>query len=129
MFENTWNFIIEWFQDYGERSKLVRDFNSASKKAFLGGLVPTLLKASVSRGDKSYKHQFSHWLNSGFRIQAFQGRQLSRDELVRIGKVILADDVLIRKLVVLGFDTLEICGDVGSYGCKWQLRDHLQLTC
>jgi nicotinamidase-related amidase len=129
MFENTWNFIIEWFQDYGERSKLVRDFNSASKKAFLGGLVPTLLKASVSRGDKSYKHQFSHWLNSGFRIQAFQGRQLSRDELVQIGKVILADDVLIRKLVVLGFDTLEICGDVGSYGCKWQLRDHLQLTC
>lgn len=91
--------------------------------------MPTLLKASVSRGDKSYKHQFSHWLNSGFRIQAFQGRQLSRDELVQIGKVILADDVLIRKLVVLGFDTLEICGDVGSYGCKWQLRDHLQLTC
>ena len=128
MFTNTWNFIISWFRDRNERSKLIRSFNEAARYSFIQGVVPTLLKASISRGEKLYKHQFSDWLNSGFRIQAFKGRELSRRELANIGAVIIADSVLVRKLVVLGFDTLEVIGDVGSYGCRWQLKDYMQLS-
>ena len=127
MFENTWNNIIDWFRDRSERAKLVRSFNDTAKNSFVAGIAPTLLKASISKGESSYKHQFSNWLNSGCRIQAFTGRILTKDELIYIGKVILADSVLVRKLIVLGFDTLEIHGDAGTYGCRWQLKDYIPL--
>jgi len=127
MFENSWNNIIDWFRDRSERAKLVRSFNESAKNSFVAGIAPTLLKASISKGESSYKHQFSNWLNSGYRIQAFTGRILTKDELIYICKVILADSVLVRKLIVLGFDTLEIHGDAGTYGCRWQLKDYIPL--
>jgi hypothetical protein len=128
MFNNIWNRIIEWFNDRSERGKLVRSFNESARDAFVRGIAPTLLKSSISKGERSYKHQFSDWLNSGFRIQAFTGRQLSKNELIYIGQVILNDSTLVRKLVVLGWDTLEIHGDAGNYGCRWQLKDYIPLT-
>jgi hypothetical protein len=127
MFSNTWNNILDWFRDRSDRSRLVRSFNESARNSFVSGVAPTLLKAKISKGESSYKHQFSNWLNTGFRIQAFTGRQLSRDELIHIGKVILNDETLVRKLVVLGWDTLEIHGDEGTYGCRWQLKDHIPL--
>lgn len=127
MFANTWNDIIDWFQDRSERNKLIRSFNNSAKLAFVSGIAPTLLKSSLSKGERAYKHQFSNWLNTGFRIQAFSGRVLSKEELIHIGNVILNDEILVRKLIVLGWDTLEIHGDRGSYGCKWQLKDHIAL--
>ena len=128
MFANTWNNIITWFKDRSERAKLIRSFNEAARHAFINGIAPSLLKASMSKGDSTYRHQFSNWLNSGFRIQAFTGRILTRSEIITIGKVILSDETLVRKLVVLGWDTLEVHGDKGTYGCKWQLKDFILLS-
>lgn len=127
MFDNTWNNILNWFYNRSNRAKLIRAFNESAKNAFIVGIAPTLLKASISKGESSYKHQFSNWLNTGFRIQAFTGRALSKKELVQIGKVIFDDDVLVRSLIVLGWDTLEIHGDNGKYGCRWQLKDYISL--
>lgn len=127
MLGNLWNNIIDWFEDRSERSNLVRAFNESAKKSFVFGIVPTFLKANISKGEASYKHQFSNWLNSGFRIQAFTGKILSKDELIHIGNVILDDNILIRRLIVLGFDTLEIHGDEGRFGCRWQLKDYILL--
>jgi hypothetical protein len=127
MLSNSWNNILDWFRDRSERSKLVRSFNESARNSFVGGIAPTLLKGKISKGESAYKHQFSNWLNTGYRIQAFTGRQLSKDELMHIGKVILNDEILVRKLVVLGWDTLEIHGDEGTYGCRWQLKDYIPL--
>ena len=127
MLSNAWNNILDWFRDRSQRSKLVRSFNDSARNSFVSGIAPTLLKSKISKGESSYKHQFSNWLNTGFRIQAFTGRQLSKDEIMYIGKVILNDEILVRKLVVLGWDTLEIHGDEGNYGCRWQLKDHISL--
>jgi len=127
MFENTWNRVVDWFKDRSERVKLIRSFNDSAKNSFITGEAPTLLKASISKGERSYRHQFSDWLKTGFRIQAFSGRQLSKDEIKQIGEVILNDNVLIRRLIVLGWDTLEIHGDKGSYGLRWQLKDYVAL--
>jgi hypothetical protein len=127
MISNAWNNILSWFRDRSERSILIRSFNESARNSFIAGKTPTLLKCSISRGERSYKHQFSNWLNTGFRIQAFTGRVLSKEEILHIGKVILSDELLIRKLVVLGWDTLEVLGDAGNYGCKWQLKDYLLL--
>lgn len=127
MFDNTWNGILDWFRDRSERAKLIRSFNESARNAFILEIAPTLLKANISKGESSYRHQFSNWMNTGFRIQAFTGRALSKDELIHIGKVILDDNVLVRKLIVLGWDTLEIHGDKGQYGCRWQLKDFILL--
>ncbi|MEA4841026.1 MAG: hypothetical protein VB110_08500 [Bacteroidales bacterium] len=127
MLNNTWNSIVDWFRDRSERNKILRSFNESARSSFVSGIAPTLLKATISKGEQSYRHQFSDWLNTGFRIQAFTGRVLSKDELIHIGKVILNDSILVRRLIVLGWDTLEIHGDAGSFGCRWQLKDYIPL--
>ena len=128
MLSNVWNIVVDWFQDRSERNKLIRSFNSSASQAFIDKRAPTLLKAKISKGERSYKHQFSSWLNTGFRIQAFTGQPLTKNEIMNIGNSILSDNTLIRKLIVLGWDTLEVHGDIGNYGCKWQLKDYAALS-
>jgi hypothetical protein len=127
MIDNLWNDVLDWFNDRSERSNLVRSFNSSAKNAFVRGVAPTLLKAKISKGNREYKHQFSNWMNTGFRIQAFSGRQLEKNELIKIAKVVMSDEVLVRRLIVLGWDTLEVHTDEGNYGVRFQLRDHMAL--
>ena len=91
-----WSKIVDWFKDRSDRNRLIRNFNDAAKESFIQGVVPVLLAASISRGDSAFKHAFSNWLNSGFRIKAMSGRELSKEEIVTIGATILADSVLIR---------------------------------
>lgn len=128
MFENFINKIKEWFSDRNDRLKLIRDFNASARTTFVSGIAPTLLKAEMSKGCSDYKHQFSAWPNTGFRITAFSGRQLTKSEIKSIGETITNDDMLVRRLVVLGWDTLEVQGDEGTYGLRWQLRDYLLLS-
>lgn len=126
MISNIWNSILGWFRDRSERNKLLNSFNASAREAYVSGDVPAMLKATISRGDSSYRHDFSRWFSSGFRIRVFTGRQLSKDELIFIGNVILADELLVRKLIVLGWDTLEIHGSEDKYGCKWKLTDYIE---
>ena len=126
MFANTWNIIISWFRDRSERNKLVRSFNESAREAFVLGEAPAMLEASISRGDPTYKHSFSRWMYSGFRIKIFTGRLLTKDEMIFIGNTILSNEQLVRRLVVLGWDTLEIHGENATYGCKWKLSDHME---
>ncbi len=125
---NLWNNIIQWFSDRDQRNDLVRDFNNNAKYAFINGVAPTCLKASISKGDSSYRHEFSKIRYTGFRIQALSGgRQLTRGEMKTIGEVILADQALVRRLVVLGWDTLEVHDQTCTYGLKWKLIDYAQI--
>lgn len=122
-----WYKIAEWFRDRSSRRKLITNFNNSAKKSFVLGVAPVLLNATISRGDSKFKHSFSDWLNSGFRIKAMSGRDLTKEEMKAIGTTILADGVLVRQLVVLGFDTLEVHDDTGYYGLKWQLKSFIAL--
>lgn len=123
---DIWNAIVQWFQDRSERTKLINSFNASARNAYVMGEAPAMLQASVSKGDSSYRHEFSKWLSSGFRIKVFTGQQLTRDELVFLGNVILANEQLVRRLIVLGWDTLEVHGSKGMYGCKWKLTDYIE---
>ena len=126
MFSNIWNNIVSWFRDLSERNRLIRSFNDSAREAYVNGDAPAMLNASISKGDPNYRHDFSKWFSSGFRIKVFSGRQLTREEIVFIGMSILSNQSLIRRLIVLGWDTLEIHGDKGAYGCKWKLVDYLE---
>jgi hypothetical protein len=115
--------IREWFGEMAERYRLVKDFNRAAKNAFISGNAPTLLEAKITRGDSSYRHNFSKWMGGGFRIKALSGRPLPRHELIEIGRVVLDNEELTRRMISLGWDTLEVHANEGYLGAKWALKD------
>ncbi|MBC8548978.1 MAG: hypothetical protein H8D23_04945 [Candidatus Brocadiales bacterium] len=122
-----WYRIIDWFGEMNERAKLVRDFNKSAKGAFITGVAPTLLQARITRGTSEYKHSFSKFMASGIRIRVLSGRVLDRGELLEIGKVIIDNEEFVRKLVALGWDTLEVHGINDYHGLKWSLAAHANI--
>jgi hypothetical protein len=119
--------IREWFGEMADRYRLIRDFNRESRQAFIGGEVPTLLEARITKGDSAYRHEFSKFLGGGFRIKALTGTPLSRVEIEELGMVVLENEELVRTLISLGWDTLEIHDSQGLYGLKWALKKYANI--
>lgn len=119
--------VMDWFGEMSERYKLVRDFNRAAKNSFIAGKAPTLLETKITSGESSYRHAFSKWLGGGFRIKALSGRPLQRAEMIEIGKVVLDNEELVRKLIALGWDTLEVHDNQGFNGLKWALKNYANI--
>ena len=95
--------IQDWFNDFSERRRLVRNFNLAARDAFISNMAPTLLECSISVGESAYRHAFSKFMAGGFRIKALSGRPLSRNEMISISEVVLSNQELVRKLISLGW--------------------------
>lgn len=122
-----WDRILNWFSNQGERKKIIQDFNNSAKEAFIADTVPVYLKTETSKGNRAYRHQFSNFFFSGFRIKTLSGRNLSSDEIAYLGMVVVNNYSLTRKLVTLGFDTLEIT-DINGYVVRdWKLTALLEL--
>lgn len=119
--------VAEWFGEMAERYKLVRDFNRAAKTSFISSIAPTLLEAKITNGESAYRHAFSKFMGGGFRIKALSGVDLQKAELIEIGRVVLDNEALIRKMISLGWDTLEVHSNNGYVGVKWALKDYAKL--
>lgn len=119
--------LAEWFGDMQERATLLRNFNHSAKTAFISGVAPTLLSVSASRGNSAYRHAFSKMFLSGFRIKALSGRALTRAEMSEIGRIVLANETMVRKLISLGWDTLEVHDNAGCNGLQWKLTDYANI--
>ena len=122
-----WDRIIKWFRDMSERRKLINEWNDSAQEAYISGAVPSLLEASTSIGNSNYRHEFSKWMISGFRIRVKSGRPLTKEELVAIGRIILYNNQLVRRIVVLGWDTLEVYDAANKKGVMWAFKDFLNL--
>lgn len=123
----VWDRIVGWFRSMSERRKLINDWNDNAREAFVAGYVPSLLEASTSMGNSRYQHQMSKWLMSGFRIRAKSGRPLAKEELVAVGSIILRNEQLVRRLVALGWDTLEVYDAASNKGLQWAFKDFVSL--
>lgn len=119
--------IYDWFGELKERLMVVRDFNKAAKYAFISLKVPTLIQCKITKGDPNYRHNFSKWRGGGFRIKALSGHPLPKSSLIEIAKVVLDNEELVRKLVALGWDTLEVHDNSGYVGIKYPLMKHLKI--
>jgi hypothetical protein len=122
-----WNKIISWFREANERQKCINDFNDAAKKAFIENVAPVYLKSEISRGNRNYKHSMSNFFYSGFRIKTLSGRAMSYSEVEAIGLAIHTNQELMRKLVTLGLDTLEMCDTSGSKVKDWRITEIMQI--
>ena len=123
-----WDKIIEWFSNQKERRELMNEFNKNAKIAFINNIVPVYLKAEQSRGNSAYKHQFSNFLFHGFRIKTLSGRSLTQQEIIYLGSLIVSNVGLTRRLVVAGFDTVEIINPYGQIVQDWRLTALLELN-
>lgn len=122
-----WNRIVKWFQDMSERRKLLFEWNNNAREAYISGAVPSLLEASTSSGNSNYRHEMSKWMMSGFRIKVKSGKPLTKEELLAIGRIILYNNQLVRRIVILGWDTLEVYDAANKKGVQWAFKDFISL--
>jgi len=124
---NIWSIITSWFKERAERNDFLNQFNDSAKMAFISGQTDTFLKASISMGNYSYRHAFSKMFGGGFRIKAEVGGLLTRDDVKSIGQIILNDQVIVRLMISLGWDTLEVYPSGSSSGNQWRLFNQLSI--
>lgn len=122
-----WYTLVDWFSDAGERHNLIRDFNKSAMHAFINGRVPTLLEVRITIGSLEFRDASSKVIGGGIRIKALSGQPLQKTELNEIGKVVLDNKELVRKLVALGWDTLEVHDVKGLQGCEWALKNYTNI--
>lgn len=119
-----WENIRGWFSDIRERARFLREWNRNAKEAYVAGIIPVLMEARITVGCIEFRHEFSRWMAGGFRVKVLSGRAMTRDELYEIGQFVISDDVMVRKLVSNGWDTLEVHDTAGFVGLKWQLKNY-----
>jgi hypothetical protein len=116
---SPFQFIIDFFKEFSERRFLLKEFNSVAKLAFVTGATNRLLKAKTTFGDSGYHHSMSSMF-SGFKIMIRNKEYISKEEVKVIGKVVLNNKILLRQLMSLGYDTLEVYGG-DDYYHQWNM--------
>ncbi len=120
--------FIKWFRDSPARRKFINDFNDKAREEFQMLSVDTLLEAKACSGnsDNSYRHELSApVIFSGLAIEAKAGTQIPVDDIILIGKIILSNQVLVRKMFVLHWDTLIVRDTRTGKFVDWRIRDFM----
>lgn len=120
--------FIKWFKDSAERRRFINEFNDSASAAFQSLSVDTLLEAKACSGnpDNSYRHELSAPLMfGGLAIEAQAGTQIPVEDIILIGKIILSDQVLVRRMFVLHWDTLIVRDTRTGKSVDWRIRDFM----
>lgn len=120
--------FIKWFKDSAERRRFISEFNSSARGAFQSLSVDTLLEAKSCSGnsDSSYRHELSApFMFSGIAIEAKAGSEIPVDDIILIGKIILSNQVLVRRMFVLHWDTLIVRDTRTGKFVDWRIRDFM----
>lgn len=120
--------IIKWFKDSAERRRFVNEVNQNAVFAFQNLSVGTLLEAKSCRGsyDPTYRHELSAPVAfSGLAVEAKAGTQIPVDDIVLIGRVILSDMALTRRMFLLHLDTLIVRDVRTGRSVDWRIRDFI----
>lgn len=120
--------FIKWFRDSAERKRFINEFNANARGAFQSLSVDTLLEAKVCSGnsDSSYRHELSApFMFSGIAIEAKAGTEIPVDDIILIGKIILSNQVLVRRMFVLHWDTLIVRDTRTGKFVDWRIRDFM----
>ena len=120
--------FIKWFKDSSERRRFINEFNADARGAFQALSVDTLLEAKACSGnsDSSYRHELSAPIFfSGIAIEAKAGTQIPVEDIILIGKIILSNQVLVRRMFVLHWDTLIVRDTRTGKFVDWRIRDFM----
>ena len=120
--------FIKWFRDSAERRRFINEFNANARDAFQSLSVDTLMEAKACSGnsDSSYRHELSApVIFSGISIEAKAGTEIPIDDIILIGKIILSNQVLVRRMFVLHWDTLIVRDIRTDKFVDWRIRDFM----
>lgn len=120
--------FIKWFRDSAERKRFINEFNANARGAFQSLSVDTLLEAKACSGnsDSSYRHELSApFMFCGIAIEAKAGTEIPVDDIILIGKIILSNQVLVRRMFVLHWDTLIVRDTRTGKFVDWRIRDFM----
>ena len=120
--------VIKWFRDSAERRRFINEFNANARGAFQTLSVDTLLEAKACSGnvDSSYRHELSApFMFSGIAIEAKAGSEIPVEDIILIGKIILSDQMLVRRMFVLHWDTLIVRDTRTGKFVDWRIRDFM----
>lgn len=120
--------FIKWFRDSAERRRFINEFNANARDAFQSLSVDTLMEAKACSGnsDSSYRHELSApVIFSGIAIEAKAGTEIPLDDIILIGKIILSNQVLVRRMFVLHWDTLIVRDTRTGKFVDWRIRDFM----
>ena len=120
--------FIKWFRDSAERRRFINEFNANARDAFQSLSVDTLMEAKACSGnsDSSYRHELSApVIFSGIAIEAKAGTEIPIDDIILIGKIILSNQVLVRRMFVLHWDTLIVRDTRTDKFVDWRIRDFM----
>ena len=120
--------FIKWFRDSAERRRFINEFNANARDAFQSLSVDTLMEAKACSGnsDSSYRHELSApVIFSGIAIEAKAGTEIPVDDIILIGKIILSNQVLVRRMFILHWDTLIVRDTRTGKFVDWRIRDFM----
>lgn len=120
-----YNRIIEFFvKDSAERRRFINEFNEIASRNFQNLTIDALFEANTCFGKSEYRHELSApTIASGLEIQIRAGIRVPLEIVIALGRVILCDKVLVRRMFILHWDTL-IIRDSRSGDCvDWRIRD------
>ena len=120
--------FIKWFRDSAARRRFINEFNANARDAFQSLSVDTLMEAKACSGnsDSSYRHELSApVIFSGIAIEAKAGTEIPIDDIILIGKIILSNQVLVRRMFVLHWDTLIVRDIRTDKFVDWRIRDFM----
>ena len=120
--------FIKWFRDSAERRRFINEFNANARGAFQSLSVDTLMEARACSGnsDSSYRHELSApVIFSGIAIEAKAGTEIPLDDIILIGKIIFSNQVLLRRMFVLHWDTLIVRDTRTGKFVDWRIRDFM----
>ncbi|WP_259016585.1 hypothetical protein [Emticicia fluvialis] len=111
-----------------ERVRILKEFNTLFKQAFLQGEIDRLCTVITSMGNPKFTHSLSSiYLRSGFKITIENDEDLSENNFWEIAKYVLDSAPFIRQLMALGYDTLIIVGKTNTAGIQISLKQVVDL--
>lgn len=122
---NWYNKVVEFFvKDSAERRRFVSEFNIIASRSFFSLTIDALFEAETCFGKFEYRHELSApIIASGLRITVKAGKEVPLDAIIALGRVILYDKVLVRRMFMLHWDTLIITDSRNGYSVDWRIRD------
>lgn len=124
-YQKVLNFFV---RDSAERRKFINDFNANAQRSFQNLSVDALFSAVICEGseDNSYRHDLSApRFASGIEIQVCGGKNIPLDDIMLIGRIILLDEPIVRRMYVLHWDTLIIKDTRTNRYVDWRIKDFI----
>ena len=107
-----------------ENGGYIHTFNATALNSFTMLSVDALFQADVCEGNPNYKHEYSAPRPvSGFIVKVISGVDVPYEDVLLIGRIILENKALVRRMFVLHWDTLYIKDERNGRFGQWRIRD------